>query len=131
MNELDSLGGFVGCEQAPGYVTMWVIATAVERMDEKGSKWIGYDFPESPAGLHVPPEIVPKAGEKVACLVRFKPDRKVVWMKYAKLTKLGEAKTAAEMAWLTAKTQVDYLPSKGTANNMAWRKVSVAPMPEK
>lgn len=129
MSDIDSLGGFLGGEQAEGYVTMWVIATAVERTDENFHTYIGYDFPESPDGLHVPPEIVPKAGERVACLVRFKPEHLKAWQTYAKVTKLGETKVAAETAWPTAKAQVDYLP-KVVNGRTAWRKVTAEPIPE-
>lgn len=129
MSDIDSLGSFLGGEQVEGYVTMWVVATAIERTDENLHTYVGYDFPESPAGLHVPPEVVPKVGEKVACLVRFKPDRKEVWTKYAKLTNLGESKVAAETAWPIAKAQVDYLPTVVNGRK-AWRKVTAEPMPE-
>ncbi|MDP2899141.1 MAG: hypothetical protein Q8Q12_21600 [bacterium] len=119
MTDIDSLGGFLGGEQAEGYVTMWVVATAVERTDENFHTYIGYDFPESPDGLHVPPEIVPKVGERVAVLVRVRPE----------LTRLGETKVAAEAAWPTAKAQLDYLPTVVNGRK-AWRKVTAQPMPE-
>jgi len=129
MTDLDTLGGFLGSEEAEGYVTMYVIATAVEKTDGNGSRWIGYDFPEQPDGLHVPPEITPRVGEKVPCIVRFKPDRKEIWQKYAKILILGDTKAAAEASWPTAKAELSYLPT--TVDNVrAWRKVSVEPIPK-
>jgi hypothetical protein len=135
MSDITDLGGFLGGDEAPGYATLYVVATAKKVIDvpadgkEPEQSHIGYDFPEPPAGLHVPPEITPAAGDKVACLVRVPIAKKELWIKYAKMSLVGDSKTAAEAAWPTKKAEANFLPETAAGKPRAWKRVKPTPVP--
>ncbi len=129
--DIDNLGGFLGGDEAEGYATLWVIATVVEKQDEDGNPYLGYDFPAQPAAVHKPPEITPQVGEKVTLMVRVPEKDKELWTKYASLTLVGDSKEAAEREWDSVKEQADYLPEADTGTaRPVWKKKTITPEPE-
>ena len=110
MSDLDSLGGFLGGEAQPPYCDLWVIATVIEKTNEDGKKYLGYDFPAQPAAVHMPPEIVPAAGDNVTLLVRVPVADKEVWTKYSTITTLGDNKETADAAWDDNVDKVNFAP---------------------